>query len=308
MPIARIRSQALVVAKGFCMGAADVVPGVSGGTMAFILGIYQRLLEAIRSFDVTFLRLVLRGEILPAIRHADILFLAFLAAGILGAILFFTRVIPLPQLIVSHPELVYGLFFGLIVASVGVLLAELEDWSPRDLVPFAAGIAGGLAVANLVPVDTPNAAWFVFLAGALAITAMILPGLSGSFILLVLHKYAYVFDAIGHFRLEVLVPFALGAATGLLAFSRLLVWLLHHHYRSTLLAISGILVGSLWMVWPFQHRVYEVVREKSRLVSTAPVLPDPAEATTWASLGLVLAGVLVVVAIHRLARTHPTPH
>ncbi|MDZ7751397.1 MAG: DUF368 domain-containing protein [Gammaproteobacteria bacterium] len=301
------RESLLVVAKGFCMGSADVVPGVSGGTMAFILGIYQRLLEAIRSFDLRLLGLLGRGRVRAAVDHTDLVFLAFLGLGIAMAVFFFTRLVPLPTLIHTHPEPVYGLFFGLVVASVAVLLAELEDLGPRDLVPLALGTALGLGVANMVPAQTPETAWFVFLSGALAICAMILPGISGSFILLMLRKYAYVFDALGRLDMAVIIPFALGAVTGLMVFSRLLVWLLHHFHRVMVLAICGILVGSLWVLWPFQERVYETVRGKARLVSSSPILPTDLDRGLLWAVALGLTGFLAVMAIHRLSRRHVAP-
>jgi len=301
------RESLLVVVKGFCMGSADVVPGVSGGTMAFILGIYQRLLEAIRAFDLRLLGLLGRGRLRAAVDHTDGVFLAFLGLGIVMAVFFFTRVVPLPTLIHTHPEPVYGLFFGLVVASVAVLLAGLEDFRPRDLVAVVLGTALGLGVANMVPAHTPETAWFVFLSGALAICAMILPGVSGSFILLMLRKYAYVFDALGRLDMTVIIPFALGAVTGLMVFSRLLVWLLHHYHRAMVLAICGILVGSLWVLWPFQERIYETVRGKARLVSSTPVLPAHLNSDLLWAVALGLTGFLAVMAIHRLSRNPVAP-
>lgn len=301
------RESMLVVAKGFCMGSADVVPGVSGGTMAFILGIYQRLLEAIRAFDLHLLGLMRRGRLRPAADHTDLLFLAFLGLGIIMAVFFFTRVVPLPTLIHTHPEPVYGLFFGLVVASVAVLLLGLEDFRGRDLMPVVLGTALGLGVANMVPAHTPETAWFVFLSGALAICAMILPGVSGSFILLMLRKYAYVFDALGRLDMAVIIPFALGAVTGLMVFSRVLVWLLHRFHRAMVLAICGILLGSLWVLWPFQERIYETVRGKERLVSSSPVLPAHLDSGLLWALALGLTGFLAVMAIHRLSRNPGAP-
>lgn len=299
-----VRGPALFAVKGFCMGAADVVPGVSGGTMAFILGIYQRLLEAIRSFDLRLLALLWRADLKGAVRHVDLIFLLPLVVGIFSALMFFTRVVPLPVYIHTHPELVYGLFFGLIVASVVVLMGEVERRSAPEYVFLILGVGAGLAVANLVPMATPETMSFVFLSGMLAITAMILPGISGSFVLLILRKYAYVFDALGRLDLSVLIPFALGAASGLILFSRTLVWLLHHYYRQTLVSIIGILVGSLWMIWPFQERVYETVRHKARLVSATPTLPGALDGTFWASVMMVVTGFALVMVIHWLSRHH----
>lgn len=283
------------------MGAADVVPGVSGGTMALILGIYQRLLEAIRAFDTTLLRLIVAQRFRDAAAHADIGFLISLGAGILGAILFFTRVVSLPQLVREHPEQIYALFFGLIVGSVMVLLRVLGSMRWRDMTCLVAGTLLGLAVVNVVPFETPIESWFIFLSGALAICAMILPGISGSFILLLLRKYEHVFEAIGHFDFSVILPFALGAVSGLMLFSRLLVWLLKHHYRITLTTIIGMLVGSLWLLWPFQARSYELIRGKQQLVFSTPIWPADLGAGEALAGMLCIAGIIAVVVIDRLA-------
>jgi putative membrane protein len=291
-----------IFARGLCMGAADVVPGVSGGTMALILGIYQRLLEAIRAFDMRLLRLIASRRLRAAADHVDILFLIPLGAGILGAILFFTRVVSLPQLLRDYPEQIYALFFGLIVGSIVVLVRGYGAMRGSELVSLAAGTLLGLLVVNAVPFETPVDTWFIFLAGALAICAMILPGISGSFILLLLRKYEYVFNAIGHFDFSVIVPFALGAATGLALFSRLLVWLLKHHYRLTLAAIVGMLIASLWVLWPFQARSFELVRGKQQLVHSSPVLPADAGGAELLAACLCAAGIAAVLSLDAMAR------
>ncbi len=283
------------------MGAADVVPGVSGGTMAFILGIYTRLLEAIRSFDLAVLKMLLRGEFSAAIKHTDIVFLLSLFTGIATALAFFTRIVPIPVLIHTDPEIIYGLFFGLILASIFVLIEEIKGIKTSAWLFLLIGITLALIVVNLVPKETPNDSWFIFLAGAIAICAMILPGISGSFILLLLGKYAYIFNAIGHFNLTVIIPFAAGAVVGLMLFSRVLVWLLHHYYKNTLSIIIGILIGSLWLIWPFQTRVYITVREKERLISTTPHWPELWTIThTYAGI-MVVIGIILVWGIHAFA-------
>ena len=287
--------------KGFCMGSADIVPGVSGGTMALILGIYERLLRAIRSFDGEWLSLLLRLRLREALARNDLGFLLPLATGIFGAILFFTRVVPLPRLIVEHPEPVYGLFFGLILASVIILMGEVERYGPREVLVAAAGVAAGFTIVNLVPMETPTAHWFIFLCGFIAISAMLLPGISGSFILLILGKYAYIIDALGHFELKVIAAFAVGMLSGLIVFSRAIVWLLARYHQATLLAIKGILIGSLWIIWPFQERVFEEVRGRERLVGSSPVLPESLDSTVLIALALMAAGFFAVLALHRLA-------
>ena len=298
---------ALTAAKGFCMGAADVVPGVSGGTMAFILGIYQRLLEAIRAFDLTAARLALTFKLRELIVRVDLVFLLALGLGIGSALLFFTRVVPLPTLIRTHPEHIYALFFGLIAGSIVILVRELGRLRANDWIAIVAGALVGFAVINMVPFETPEASWFVFVAGALAISAMILPGISGSFILLLLQKYAYIFAAIGRFDFSIIIPFGLGCATGLLLFSRILAWLLRHFYRATLVTIIGILVASLWRIWPFQDRQYVVVRDKERLMASFPEIPGLFADTETAALGLALLGLVAVLMLQFIATRKRAP-
>ena len=303
-----MKQAALSLARGFCIGAADVVPGVSGGTMAFILGIYRRLIEAIRAFDATLVRLILARRFRDASQHVDLALIVPLGLGVFAALMFFTRIVPLPRLVESHPELVYGLFFGLIVASVVVLLRSLGGVRTTEWAAVFAGAAVGFGIVNLVPVSTPDAPWFIALSGALAISAMLLPGVSGAFILLLLRKYAYVLDGIGRLDPGILVPFALGVIAGLMAFSRLLAWLLRERYRVTLLAICGVLIGSLWVVWPFQERSFEIVRgEERRLISSEPVLPSAADDATLGAFALMAAGLALVAAIHRLAGRRGNP-
>jgi len=284
------------------MGSADIIPGVSGGTMALILGIYERLLNAIRSFDRAWLDDLLNLRVRRALARNDLAFLFPLAVGIAGALLFFTRVVPLPALIVDFPEIIYGLFFGLIVASIVILMGEVERYGLRELAIAAAGAWVGFAVVNLVPVATPTALWFIFLCGFVAISAMLLPGISGSFILLILGKYAYIIEALGEFNLPVIVTFCAGMAIGLIVFSRSITWLLRHYHQATLLAIKGLLIGWLWIIGPSQERTYEGVRGKEKLIGSSPVWPDAFDGTVAASLACLLVGFVVVMMIHFLAR------
>jgi len=284
------------------MGGADIIPGVSGGTMALILGIYERLLTAIRSFDHVWIGLLLRGKPGAALARNDLGFLLPLAVGILGAVLFFTHVVPLPKLIVTHPELVYGLFFGLIAGSVVILMRAVDRYGLAEMVFAVLGVAIGFTVVNLVPVQTPTASWFIFLCGFVAISAMLLPGISGSFILLILGKYAYIINALGNFEWAVIAVFGAGMISGLAVFSRGIVWLLKRYHQPTLLVIKGILIGSLWIIWPFQERVYETVRGKDRLIHSSPALPEVFDATVALSLLVMLAGFAAVLALGYFAQ------
>ena len=303
-----MKDAALSFARGFCVGAADVVPGVSGGTMAFILGIYRRLIEAIRAFDTALVRLLLARRFRQASAHVDLALLLPLGLGVLAALAFFTRIVPLPRLVETHPEHVYGLFFGLIVASIVVLLRSLEDIRKVEWATVAAGAAVGFGAVNQVPISTPDAPWFIAASGAAAAAAMLLPGISGSFVLLILRKYAYVLDGIGRLDPAIVVPFGIGVVVGWMAFSRVLTWLLREWYRAAMLAICGLLIGSLWVVWPFQERHFEIVRGARHLVSTDPVWPTAAGDTTLGALVLMAFGLALVATLTRLARrrgTHP---
>ncbi len=299
---ARVNSKQRVVliAKGFCIGTADIIPGVSGGTMAFILGIYGEFIAAIKSFDLAALTALLRLDFRQAAARPHFGFILPLLLGIVTALLFFTRVVQLPQLLLDYPEQIFGLFFGLIGGSILVLLRDLDGLARREVAALIAGAVCGFLVFNMVPVQTPDAGWFIFIAGTLSICAMMLPGISGSFVLLILNKYAYIFAAIGYLKLSVLLPFAGGALAGLVFFSRLLSYILERYYRVTVVFITGLLLASLTVIWPFQERVYETVGGNPILVDTHPVFPQEFSQPVLISLSLCITGIIVVLLLSNL--------
>ena len=249
--------------KGFLMGSADIVPGVSGGTMALIVGIYERLLNAIKSVNGNFLKLFFSLKWKSAFKEIHLFFLVFLFLGIFSALAFFTKVVPLQVYMFTHPEIVYGLFFGLIVGSIYILIKALERFSKVEGLMLLLGIAFGVWIVSLVPADTPEHPAFVFLSGSIAICAMILPGISGSYLLLIMRKYDYLLSEIGKLGgvetvdgLLGLLPFVLGAIVGLAAFSRFLSWLLSKYHSQTIAVLIGFLIGSLYVIWPYQHREF----------------------------------------------------
>lgn len=296
-----------LIAKGFCIGSADVVPGVSGGTMAFVLGIYPQLINAIKSFDSEWLRMILSFNIKGIISRPHFGFLIPLGIGAVAALLFFTRIISLPNLIRTQPEIIYGLFFGLILGSIILLFRHLGvHLLLRRILFLVLGILFGGVVVTLVPASTPDASWFIFLCGAIAISAMILPGISGSFILLMMKKYAYIFNAIGHFDFSIILPFVFGIMTGVVIFSRVLSYLLKTFYQQTILFITGILIASLYVIWPFQTRVYEVVRHKERLISSVPYLPEAFNNQLLYSLIMMIVGLAAVIILDHLSEKDST--
>lgn len=295
-----MKQRIILVAKGFCIGTADIIPGVSGGTMAFILGIYREFIAAIKSFDLAALMALLRLDIRGAVARPHFGFIVPLVIGIVAALLFFTRIVRLPQLLPDYPEQIYGLFFGLIGGSILVLLKDLDGIARTELVPVIAGAVSGYIVFNMVPVQTPDAGWFIFVAGALATCAMMLPGISGSFVLLILNKYTYIFTAVGYFKLAVLLPLAGGALAGLVFFSRLLSWILERWYRTTVVFITGLLLASLTVIWPFQERVYETIGDNSLLIDTHPVFPADLSGPVLTSFIFIICGIIAVLGIRRL--------
>ena len=294
------KKRAVLIAKGFCIGTADIIPGVSGGTMAFILGIYGEFIAAIKSFDLAALTALLRLEFRQAAARPHFGFILPLLLGIVAALMFFTRVVQLPQLLLDYPEQIFGLFFGLIGGSILVLLRDMDGLARREVAAAIAGAVCGYLVFNMVPVQTPDAGWFIFIAGALSICAMMLPGISGSFILLILNKYAYIFAAIGYLKLSVLLPFAGGALAGLVFFSRLLSYILERYYRVTVVFITGLLLASLTVIWPFQERIYETAGGNPILVDTHPVFPQEFSQQVLISLTLCITGILVVLVLNHL--------
>ena len=294
-----LKERAVLVAKGFCIGTADIIPGVSGGTMAFILGIYREFIAAIKSFDLATLTALLRLDFREAAARPHFGFIVPLVVGIVAALLFFIRIVQLPQLLLVYPEQIYGLFFGLIAGSILVLLRDLDGIGGKEIIALIAGAVSGYVVFNMVPLQTPEAGWFIFVAGVLAICAMMLPGISGSFVLLILNKYVYIFTAIGYFNVSVLLPFAGGALAGLVFFSRLLSFILDRWYRVTVVFITGLLLASLTVIWPFQERVYESVGDSSLLVDTHPVFPADLSGPVSISLIFIIVGISIVILINQ---------
>ncbi len=271
-----------LVLKGFLMGSADIVPGVSGGTMALIVGIYERLLNAIKSVNGAFIKDVLSFNIKGALSKLHFRFLIFLFGGIFSALAFFTKIVPLQIYMFTHAEIVFGLFFGLILGSIYILIKTLERFRLTEGGMLFLGVLFGLWIVSLVPADTPEHPLFVFLSGCIAICAMILPGISGSYLLLIMRKYDYLLFQISKIGgaetmdgILALLPFLLGAVVGLAAFSRFLSWLLGKYHSQTISVLIGFLIGSLFVIWPYQHREYvESVREVQELPVNAPLVQD----------------------------------
>ena len=250
----------MVAVKGACMGAADVIPGVSGGTIAFITGIYDDLLASINAIDSTAIKLFFTGKFKEFWKYINGGFLASLFCGILFSVMTLAGI--MQYLLEHHPIQTWAFFFGLIVASSIFILRGIKGWNLKAVLFLVLGVILGITVCTLSPTTTPDALWFIFISGAIAICAMILPGISGSFILLILGKYQYIMSAITGLTsgeaigesIVVLGVFAVGAACGILAFSRFLHWLLGRFHKETLITLAGFIIGSLVKVWPWNDK------------------------------------------------------
>ncbi len=290
------RNYLLLYAKGLAMGAADVVPGVSGGTIAFISGIYEELVNSIRSVNVGAVRCLFREGSGAFWNRINGTFLAVLAAGIVTSV--FTLARGVSVALDQYPLLLWSFFFGLIAASIFYVVRQQQHWRPREWL----GLGGGTAVAVLTALSPPlvlePTAPTVFFAGMLAICAMILPGISGSFILLLIGMYPVLIDALTGFDLARLGLFGAGAAVGLMAFANVLSWLLDHHHSTTLSVLTGFLAGSLLTVWPWKIGGGTSVAPELLLPGTyADRVADPRMLECLAAL---VAGLLLVLALEYL--------
>jgi len=283
-----------VAFKGACMGAADVIPGVSGGTIAFIMGIYGELLDSIKSINGEAFRLFFSGKFVAFWKHINGTFLASLFAGILISVFSLARL--MKYLLEFHPIPLWSFFFGLILASAVYILKGLDKWNIQNIISLLAGVATGAFICLASPGQTPDELWFVFLSGSIAICAMILPGISGSFILLLLGKYEFVMSAVSSLNIPVLFVFALGCAVGIVSFSHFLSWLLKKYYMLTIALLSGFMLGSLLKVWPWKTPGAEEGFDFPALPGTYAEVTG-ADPLLWQSIGFMLLGLAIVLVI-----------
>ena len=254
-----LKKYLLTSVKGACMGAADVIPGVSGGTIAFIMGIYDEFVGSIASIDAEAVKMVLKGRFRDFWKHINGSFLLSLVIGIGISV---ASIAGLMQMLLNeYPIQTWAFFFGLIVASSIFILKGISGWNVREGLFLVSGVGLGAVVCTLSPTNTPDDLWFIFLSGAIAICAMVLPGISGSFILLILGKYQYIMARITELvagvdfgrNLIILGVFLAGAVVGILGFSKFLRWLLARWNKETLIVLAGFIIGSLVKVWPWTN-------------------------------------------------------
>ncbi|MDR2119315.1 MAG: DUF368 domain-containing protein [Tannerella sp.] len=293
-----VKDYATITLKGIAMGAADVVPGVSGGTIAFITGIYQELVDSIKSIGPKTLKLLLTFKIAAFWKAVNGNFLLSLVLGIGFSIFSLANITT--ELLKNHPVLVWAFFFGLVLASIWFVLKDVGQWNWKTVTGFLLGAGAAFYITVAVPVHTPESLPFIFLYGAIAICAMILPGISGSFILVLMDKYFYIMEAVKELKTGIIIVFASGAATGLICFSHVLSFLLRKYHDITIAILSGFMLGSLNKVWPWKETVETHIDSHSVAIPlTGPnILPDK---QMWEAVGLAVVGFIIVYVLERLA-------
>ena len=291
-----------LVARGFAMGSADVVPGVSGGTMAFILGIYAELIFSIRAVGrKDFWNALLHLRIREAIQAINLPFLIALGSGIILA--FLTLAKGLEWLLVNKPVFIWSFFFGLVLASVITVARRIKHWTPGLGAALAAAAVGAYLLVGAVPAQTPNTPLYIFLSGAFASTAMILPGISGAFILVLLGKYQFALNALNSRDMVSLLILAAGAAVGLVTFAQVLGWLFRKHHDLTVAILTGFMLGSLRKLWPWKVVVESITDSHGNTIPTVVhnVLPSGFNSEVIFAILLAALGFAAVMLLDRLA-------
>lgn len=301
--------------RGMAMGSSDIVPGVSGGTMALILGIYEELIDSIRAIGRPALwRAAVRFRIKEVFQLVNWQFLLAVGIGILLAILILAR--PLEWMLVHQPVYLWSFFFGLVVASAYTVSKRIPKWNGKLILTLVIGTAVAFYIVGLVPAQTPDTWWFLILSGALASCAMILPGLSGAFILFILGKYATVLSAVNNRDIVTIALIGIGAAVGLVTFAQVLSWLLKKYHDYTLAVLIGLMLGSLRKLWAWKDDVAWLVDEAGeyildshgeiQVIKQINVLPDVSTTAgiteTGLAIGLAILGAVLVLAIEWFAQ------
>lgn len=308
--------------RGLAMGAADVVPGVSGGTIAFVTGIYDQLISSINHIDHVAVRLLLQFKLKELFEHINIRFLLPLLLGIATSILTLAKIIT--QLLEKYPEALWAFFFGLVLASSLLIVKTVQQWTLPAIFSMVGGMVAAYLIVSMRVLQTPDTLFFIFFSGAIAIMAMILPGISGSYILLLLDKYQYIIGIVGNIpnglndmagsagivngflqaQFHVLAVFAAGCLLGLVSFAKLLRWLLHHFHDITMAMLTGFMLGSLYKVWPWKiaEQYYLDRHGKLHPLIETNIIPESFDVYFFVCLWLAVMGFGTVYLIDRIAK------
>jgi putative membrane protein len=291
---------------GFGMGSANVIPGVSGGTIAFITGIYEELINSIKNVNIEAIRLFFTGRWKSFWKHVNGNFLLAVFIGIFISVLSLVKV--LEYLMEEQPVMIWSFFFGLIIASSYVVSRRIKNWDYAKILALVGGIGIAFYITSETPATTTDAFWFIFLAGALASCAMILPGISGSFILLLLGKYIYALHAVNERIFLDLALLGAGTVVGLVLFANLLSWLLRKYHDITIALLVGFMIGSLNKIWPWKETVQTILVEgEARPLVEKNILPSPGNPDHhfWIALLMAAVGIGLILIIELILAKKP---
>ncbi len=289
------------IIKGAAMGAANVIPGVSGGTIALITGIFERLINAIKSFNGKAIQLLIKGEFQTLAKHIDLYFLLALFSGIGLAIISLARLFE--YLFIHYPIYIWAFFFGLVLASVYFVGKTVKKWTTSSIVSLVIGTAIAVSISILTPASQNDSFLYLILCGVVAICSMILPGLSGSFVLILMGNYQLVMiDAINDLSINILLPVAIGAGVGLIAFSHFLSWLLKKYHNQTIALLTGFIAGSLGILWPWKDEVTQQFGDKVKTIGFEYYWPELNTEFYFAVLFIILG--IASITITELLATH----
>jgi putative membrane protein len=288
--------------KGIGMGVANVIPGVSGGTIALITEIYEQLINSLKSFDKKALKLLLSIKIKELILHTDLYFLSAVFSGSIISV--FTVASLFKYLFSNYPVLIWAFFFGLIVASVIFVAKRIKKWGMQSIISLILGTTIAISLSYITPATENSNLFFVFICGIIGISGMMLPGLSGSYILILLGNYELLMvTAVTDLNITLLSVFFLGSLFGLMSFSHLISWLLKKYKDSTLSILTGFILGSLNIIWPWKKVARSVkINEEIKIIEYNFFLPSQISSNTILAIIVMIAGFLLVYFLEKYSK------
>lgn len=296
-----LKDHFLLFLKGMGMGAANVIPGVSGGTIALITGIFERLIDSIKSFDLKAIQLLFKFRIKELIKHTDLFFLIAVLSGALVSVFSLAKL--LEFLFANYPVYVWSFFFGLILASVYFVGKTIERWTLSVIITFIIGTSIAIALSVLSPATQNDSFLYLIICGVVAICSMILPGLSGSFVLILLGNYELVMiQAVSNVDIRILFPVAIGAGGGLILFSHILSWVYKKYKNETISILTGFILGSLAILWPWKNEIYRydeagnfVIKKGEKVIQGYDrFIPDTLTTEVWLAIIWMAVGIISI--------------
>ena len=293
------KNSVTLVLKGMCMGVAEIIPGISGGTIAFLLGIYENFINSIKSFNLNFFRLLLQFKIKDALAVVAWRYLVTLVVGMGISIVLLSH--GLSWMIEHHPVYIFSFFFGLILATAPIIARMIDQWNALKVIVFCVVAVATYFFVALVPLQTPESLLFIFFCGAIAISAMILPGISGSFVLLLLGKYHFILNSVNQRDFLTIIVFLVGIVVGVLTFVRVLSWLFHRYHDMTLCILSGFVIGSLNKIWPWKKTLRSMEGRHGEMIPIEQINQWPAtlDQTVVVALLAMIIGFTLAIILNR---------